>query len=57
MAIAGIAVQLMKTIRNKYLYHLGFSVTGLLGFWDFISVLKQKWKIWNILQEWEWMEK
>ncbi|NPA09948.1 MAG: hypothetical protein GXO46_13235 [Chlorobi bacterium] len=42
MAVAGIAVQLMKTIQNKSLYHLGFSVTGLLGFLGFYLSFKAK---------------
>lgn len=42
MAVAGIVVQLMKTLRNKYLYHLGFSVTGLLGFLGFYLSFKAK---------------
>lgn len=42
MAIAGIAVQLTKTIRNKYLYHLGVSLTGLLGFLGFYLSFKAK---------------
>ncbi|HCR76775.1 MAG TPA: hypothetical protein DIW37_10305 [Chryseobacterium sp.] len=42
MAIAGIALQLTKTIRNKYLYHLGVSVTGLFGFLRFYLSFKAK---------------
>lgn len=42
MAVAGIAVQLMKTLRNKSLYHLGFSVAGLLGLLGFYLSFKAK---------------
>lgn len=32
MAVAGIIIHLLKNVRKKHLYHLIFSVTGLIGF-------------------------
>ncbi|RTZ49569.1 hypothetical protein EJ377_03645 [Chryseobacterium arthrosphaerae] len=41
-AIAGIIVQLIKSVRKKYLYHIVFSLIGLLSFLIFYWTFQSK---------------
>ncbi|UEQ78458.1 hypothetical protein [Chryseobacterium arthrosphaerae] len=41
-AIAGIIVQLIKSVRKKYLYHIVFSLIGLLSFLIFYCTFQSK---------------
>lgn len=44
MAVAGIIIHLLKSVRKKHLYHLSFSVTGLIGFLLFYLGFQSKMK-------------
>lgn len=42
MAVTGIIVQLIKSVRKKYLYHIVFSVIGLASFLTFYCTFQSK---------------